>query len=116
MAIRTIVLKLMFLLVLGCSSHDGPIYPAAGSLPMGGACYSAYDCATGFCCTSPLCLAAACVRMRATAISIAPTAHVAMEEPALPFVSTIRTVPMAKRARRRIHFANTDSVPAQPGR
>jgi len=57
---RALILKLTFLLGLGCSSHDGPVYPAAGSLPMGGACYSAYDCATGFCCTSPPCHGGMC--------------------------------------------------------
>ena len=41
--------------IVGCSSNDGPRGVPPGALPMGGACYSAYDCATGYCCTSPPC-------------------------------------------------------------
>jgi hypothetical protein len=47
-------------LAMGCSSNDGPNYGGPGAIPMGGACYTVYDCATGYCCTSPPCRGGMC--------------------------------------------------------
>jgi len=43
----------------GCSS-DGPQGGNSPVIQMGGACYSPYDCATGYCCTSPACRGGMC--------------------------------------------------------
>jgi len=51
----------IFAIVIGCSSHDGPVYtgnPAQSGI--GSLCYTGYDCATGFCCTSPPCHGGMC--------------------------------------------------------
>ena len=48
------------LCVIACSSNDGPRGVAPGALPLGGACYTSYDCGTGFCCTSPPCRGGMC--------------------------------------------------------
>ena len=45
---------------MGCSSNDGPNYGGPGAIPMGGACYTVYDCATGYCCMGPPCHGGMC--------------------------------------------------------
>ncbi len=46
--------------VAGCSSHDGPVYAGPGAGSLDAPCYTSYDCATGFCCTSPPCRGGMC--------------------------------------------------------
>jgi hypothetical protein len=47
-------------ITVGCNSNDGPTNVAPGMQQLGGACYSAYDCATGYCCVSPPCHGGMC--------------------------------------------------------